>query len=396
MTFLHTLNSYIYVEFHYILVQIMGVSMEINKIEAYSFRIPLVEEFRIALGASVEHTGVIVKIYTDEGIIGLGEAAPSARITGETTETVLGVISKLKGLLLGACPLEYRRIIENIDNSIIGNPSAKAALDMAIFDIVAKKYNVPLYRLLGASENSFETSVTIGIMPHDRAIQKAQKYIEQGIRILKIKIGTNAPKDIELLKKIRQTVGDDIRIRIDANQGYTTKQAIRVLRAVEGLDIEFCEQPVHWRDIDGLREVRMHTEIPIMADESVHTPRDAIEVIKREAADMINIKIMKAGGILNALKIADICDVYGIKCQIGCMSETQIAIAAGVHVAVAARAIAFSDLDGYLFMKDQVALGIEFDGLKNTLPSKAGLGIELKEDTLKKYTISSMKFEGRK
>lgn len=368
--------------------------MKISKIEVWSFRIPLTEEFRIALGASIEHVGVIVKVYTDEGIWGLGEAAPSSRITGETVETVLGVISKLKGVILGACPLEYRRVIENIENAIIGNPSAKAALDMAILDIVAKKYNVPLYKLLGGSKNSFETSVTIGIMPHERAIQKAQKYIEQGVRILKIKIGTDPHKDVELLKKIRQTVGDEIRIRIDANQGYTVKQAIRVLRAVENLDIEFCEQPVHWRDIDGLREVRMHTEIPIMADESVHTPRDAIEIIKREAADMINIKIMKAGGILNALKIADICEAHGIKCQIGCMSETQIAIAAGVHVAIAARAIEFSDLDGYLFLKDQIASGIEFDGLRNILPDKAGLGIELKEEVLRKYAVTSLRFEG--
>ncbi len=367
--------------------------MKIIRLEAKAIRVPLIEEFRTSLGGSIQHEGVIVKIYTDEGIVGIGEAAPSARITGETIETILGVISRLKNIVLGSNPLEYRRIIESIDNAVIGNPSAKAALDIAIFDVVAKKYGVPLYRLLGGSDNSFETSVTIGIMPQEKAIYKAQKYVEQGIRILKIKIGTNPSGDVDLLKKIRQIVGDDVRIRIDANQGYTVKQAIRVLKAIENLDIEFCEQPVHWRDLDGMREVRRNTEIPIMADESVHGPRDAIEIIKMDAADMINIKIMKAGGILNSLKIADICDAYGMKCQIGCMSETQISIAAGVSVAIAARSIEFSDLDGYILLKENIASGIKFDGLRNILPDKPGLGVEIREDILRKYVVASVRFE---
>jgi len=367
--------------------------MRITRIEAKAVRIPLVEEFRTSLGGSVYHEGIIVKLYTDEGIVGIGEGAPSARITGETVETILGVISRVKGLILGRDPLEFREIIEAIDRAILGNPAAKAALDIAIFDIVAKKYGVPLYRFLGGSKNSFETSVTIGIMPKEKAVYKAQKLVEQGVRILKIKIGTDPVKDVELLRSIRQLVGDDIRVRIDANQGYTVKQAIRVLRSIENLEIEFCEQPVHWRDLDGMQEVKKHTEIPIMADESVHSPRDAIEIIKRDAADMINIKIMKAGGILNAIRIADICNAYGMRCQIGCMSETQISIAAGVSVAVVARSIEFSDLDGYLMLRENIASGLKFDGLRNILPIRPGLGVEINEGILSKYVVASVGFE---
>lgn len=364
--------------------------LEINNLKAYAIRIPLIEEFKIALGASLYYEGIIVEVHTDEGIVGYGEGVPSRRITGETTLTILSVIENLKKYLLGRDPLEYEYLLSNIEKLIIHNTAAKAAIEIAIFDIVSKKYGVPLKDLLGGPKNinSFETSVTIGIMNKDSAVKKAVSLVERGVNILKVKIGTDPLGDIERLKSIRRAVGDDIRIRIDANQGYSAKQAIRVLRSVENLEIEYCEQPVYWRDISGMRAVRLNTEIPIMADESVHTVDDAINIIKNDAADMINIKIMKAGGIRNSIKIAHICEAAGIPCQIGCMSETRIAISAGVHLAISLNAIKYSDLDGYLFLSNDIATGIEFKNSKNYLSNTPGLGINVNKTLLKSFIIS--------
>lgn len=373
-----------------LLIVLLVNILEISDLKVYAIRIPLIEEFKIALGVSLYYEGVIVEICTDEGFVGYGEGVPSRRITGETTSTILSVIENLKNYLLGKDPLEYEYLLSDIERMIIHNTAAKAAIEMAIFDIVSKKYGVPLKDLLGAprNTNSFETSVTIGIMSKDSAVKKAVSLIERGVNILKIKIGTNPLEDIERLKAIRQAVGDDVRIRIDANQGYSVKQAIRVLRSVENLEIEYCEQPVYWKDLSGMRTVRLNTEIPIMADESVHTPDDAINVIKNEAADMINIKIMKTGGIRNSIKIAHICEAAGIPCQIGCMSETRIAISAGVHLAISLNAIKYSDLDGYLFLSNDIATGIEFKNSKNYLSNAPGLGVNINKTLVKSFMIS--------
>ncbi len=362
----------------------------ITGLRAYAIRVPLIEEFRIALGASVYYEGVIVEVSTDEGIVGYGEGVPSRRITGETTDSILSLISRFRRMLVGKDPLNYVELLERIDRAVLGNPAAKAAIDIAIFDIVAKKYGVPLRTFLGGGPNSFETSVTIGIMDKETAVRKATRLVEDGVTILKIKIGLNPTEDIERVVAIRKAVGDDIRIRIDANQGYTVKQAIRVLRALENVDIEYCEQPVHWRDLSGMREVRRKTEIPIMADESVHGPRDALEVIKLDAADMINIKLMKSGGILGAIKIAHICEAAGVECQIGCMSETRIAISAGLHLAVSLDIIKYSDLDGYLFLSDSVANGLSFEKSKNKISDGCGLGINVDKKKLEKYLITKI------
>ena len=363
--------------------------MRIVDVKAFAVRIPLVEEFRIALGASKFHEGVILKLLTDEDITGYGEAVPSSRITGETIETVMGLLSRIRKRIIGLDPLAYNETLEQIDKMVLGNPSAKAAIDIAIHDVVGKAYGVPLCRFLGhGSLNSFETSVTIGIMDKDSSVRKALSLVEKGISIIKVKIGLNPLEDIYRVKAIRKAVGDDIRIRLDANQGYTVKQAVRVLRSLEPLDIEFCEQPVHWRDLDGMREVRKMTEIPIMADESVHSPTDVIEIIKHDAADMVNIKLMKSGGIRNAIKIANICESAGLLCQIGCMSETRIAISAGLHLAIALDIIKFSDLDGYILLSEDFASGVSLRGTCNFISDKPGLGITVNTKILEKYVVA--------
>ena len=365
--------------------------MKITSIKAYVIRIPLTEEFRIALGASRFHEGVITEIHTDEGIIGYGEGVPSRRITGETLDSTASLISRVGETIVGRDPLDYRDIIHGVENSILGNTAAKASIDLALFDIVSKSHGLPLKAFLGKkSGNRFETSITIGIMDKKHAVEKAFKLVEMGARILKIKIGLDPSSDVERVLSIRKAVGEDIKIRLDANQGYTPKQAIRVLRRLENADIEFCEQPVHWRDLDGMRHVRVHTEIPIMADESVHSPRDVIDLIRHDAADMVNIKIMKAGGILNAIKIADICEAAGLVCQIGCMSETRIAIAAGLHLAIALDIIKYSDLDGYMLLKEDIASGVEFADSANIIGGDPGLGVHINRASLEKHSIKTI------
>ncbi|MDW8041027.1 MAG: dipeptide epimerase [Nitrososphaerota archaeon] len=351
--------------------------MGIQQIEVYPVTLAYREPFRIAPGASTESHNVIVKMVTDYGVYGWGEASPSERVTGETAETVIKAVDKIAPKLIGMCPLHIEKIVEVMDKLVAGNPSAKAAIDIALHDVFGKTVRKELHRVLGGYRTEVLTDLTLSIKTPREMAKDAVKAVKRGFKALKVKVGVNPQEDVERVKLIREAVGDDVQIRIDANQGWTPKQAIQALNKMAKYNVQFAEQPVPAEDLKGLIEVKRNSPIPVMADESVHSPEDAIRLVKAEAVDLINIKLMKSGGIHKARKIAAIAEAAGIPCMIGCMGESEIGIAAGAHLAAAVRNIQYADLDSDLLLKDKLVKrgGTKVKKSMRVFPKIYGLGI---------------------
>jgi len=264
-----------------------------------------------------------------------------------------------------------------MDQIVTGNPSAKAAIDIALHDIMGKTAKTPLCKLLGGFRDTVLTDLTLGIKKPEEMAEDAVRAVRRGFKALKVKVGVDPEEDFERVRNIREAVGPDIAIRIDANQGWTVTQAIRVLNRLERFDIEFAEQPLAANEIKGLAEIRRRSSIPVMADESVQSPEDALNLIRQDAVDLINIKLMKSGGIHKARKIAAVAEAAKVPCMIGCMGESTVGITAGVQLAAAIRNIQYADLDSDILIKDKLVLegGAKLEGSKRMPPEKPGLGV---------------------
>ncbi len=354
--------------------------MKIESIELKHISIPLKKPFKTALRTVEFAEDTIVMIKTDDGQIGFGEAPPTGVITGDTNGSIIGAIKEnIEHILIGERIENIENIMDKLNKSVVKNTSAKAAIDMAIYDLFGKLYNAPVYKLLGGYRDRVETDITVSVNSPEEMSEDALQFIKQGYKSLKMKVGMDIKKDIERVKAVRASVGKDIQIRLDANQGWTPKEAIMGIRRLEdsGLDIELVEQPVKAWDIDGLKLVTNNVETPIMADESMFSPYDTFKILSTRAADMINIKLMKCGGIYNALKIVSIAEACGVECMIGSMIESKVSITAAAHLAGAKKNITRFDLDAVLLLdKDPVVGGLEVDIPTIVLPDKPGLGIE--------------------
>ncbi len=353
--------------------------MKIKKISAYPTELELKEPFVIS-NESVDYgINIFIKIETDSDIIGWGCSTPDT-VTKENQNTVLKSINSIKNNIIGEDPIRIHYLNDLIEEKLSGNQSLKSGLNMAFYDIIGKKAEMPLFRLLGGYKNKIETSVTIGINPIDISIEKSKKYISMGFKCLKIKCGMDPDQDIETILAIRNTVGPNIKIRMDANEGYSLERALRVIETLErlGADIELLEQPTPAKYLYALKEVTSQCPVPIMADETALTLRDSLKLIKMEIADMINIKLMKIGGITNAIKANTFAEIADIPVMIGCMNESMGAMSAGVHFGCAFKNVKYADLDSALdFKEDVVKGGAKYeDGY--VIPSeKPGLGIEV-------------------
>lgn len=344
--------------------------MEIESIEAKILEIPLKERFEISRGATEMHRSVIVRIES-EGIRGWGEASPSISVTGETTESIMAFISYVKERLIGMEINDILKMQRELDK-IPHNASAKAGITMAIYDAVSKASGLPLRSYLGGEGNSKETDITIGIMPTDEAVKKAIQYVNSGFKAVKIKVGRNAEDDAVRVKMVSDAVSD-LKIRVDANQGYNLQQAIEFSRMIENIEIEFLEQPV--RSIEKMAELRRNTSIPLMADESIKDIEDLIRIREVGAADMVNIKIMKVGGIVKAMEIASLAKHFDMGIMVGCMDETSVGIAAGVNFSIAIDA-EYTDLDSHLNLSfDPVHNPVRTVNGRNLLDNLPGLGV---------------------
>ncbi len=354
--------------------------MKITTVDAIPFELKLKEPFSIVNETVDVGINVFIKIETDKGITGWGCATPDS-VTYETKETVVNCLNnEIKDIIHGKDPLRINYINDIIEEKIKGNPSLKAGVNLALYDILGKKAEIPLFKLLGGYRDKIETSMTIGLSSVDTMVEKAKSYVSQGFTCLKVKCGMDPDQDIEMVLAIRNEVGSNIKIRLDANEGYTLEKALRVIETLEklGADIEIFEQPTPAKYLYALKEVTAQCSVPIMADETVLTIRDSLKAVKMEIADMINIKLMKIGGITNAIKANTYAEIAEIPVMIGCMNESMGAMAAGVHFACAFKNVHYADLDSALdFQQDIVKGGATYkDGY--VIPSdKPGLGIKV-------------------
>lgn len=353
--------------------------MKIARIETAEVNIPLVTPFKTSLRTVESVNDIVVRVVTEDGREGFGEAPPTAVITGDTRGSIRCAIEEFIAPSLMGMEIEnLDGIMRKLHGCILKNTSAKAAVDMAVYDLFAKSCNKPLYQVLGGSRTQIETDLTISVNEIDEMISDSLKAVEQGFRILKIKVGKEGTKDIERIRAIRQAVGGDIKLRIDANQGWTPKDAVKIIQALEdlGIEMDLVEQPVDAHDLAGMKFVTGRVHTPILADESVFSVKDAICLIREQAADLINIKLMKTGGIYGALKICAVAEEYGVECMIGCMLESKIAVSAAAHLAAGKGIITRADLDGpSLCREDPYTGGPVFEGSRIIMNESAGLGI---------------------
>ena len=354
--------------------------MKITGIDWGGVSIPLRTPFKTALRTVASVEDIIVRVYTDTGDIGFGEAPPTGRITGDTTGAIVGAIQDhLAPALVGRPVDDFNDLMALVQGCVVHNSSAKAALDMALWDLFGKLRGVPVYQLLGGSRNHLVTDLTISVNSPEEMARDAQIAVDRGFDCLKVKVGVNPALDVERLAAVRAAVPSGITLRIDANQAWKPKEAVRILNGMQerGLNIEFVEQPVAADDLEGMKYVTERSYVPVLADESVFSPMDAMKILQTGAADLINIKLMKCGGIYNGLKIATLAEMYGVECMIGCMLEGRVAVNAAAHLACARSVITRIDLDGpMLCASDPVHGGSVFNEKDITLPDdQSGLGI---------------------
>ena len=354
--------------------------MKITDIELGMLRVPLKTPFKTALRTVDTVEDIVVLVRTDSGHTGHGEAPPTAVITGDTHGSIVEAIERhIKPRLIGQDISNLNHICGLIQNSMERNTSAKAAVEIAVYDLWGQLHGAPLYQMLGGGDPVITTDITISVDHIDKMVADSIAAVERGFDSLKIKVGKDIGLDIERVKAIHAAVEGRALLRLDANQGWTAKQAVYAMHALEdaGVLLELLEQPVKAADIEGLKYVTERVHTPVMADESVFGPSQVFDLIQRRAADIINIKLMKTGGISNAVRVADIAALYGVECMIGCMLESAISVAAAVHLAVAkADAITKVDLDGpSLSQFNPVHGGVVFNESEITITDAPGLGI---------------------
>lgn len=346
--------------------------------EIFAYSIPQAVPMQIALGTPLTADNVLVRLRTADGIAGLGESAPYSAVMGETQKSDLALGPALAARIVGRDPFELPRIVEAMDAFSPHTPGIKAAFEMALWDICGRIAGLPVYRLLGAYREAFETDQTVYLDAPAAMAAKAEAIARKGFRHIKVKIGQAPDLDVARIKAVRDAVGPAIALRTDANQGWTVSDAIRALRALEAYGLEFCEQPVPAWDWTGLARVRASVPVAIMADESVQSPHDAITGLRHDAMDMINIKLMKTGGILQAVRLAHIADAAGVPCMMGCMSESRLALTAAAHVVLSQRNIRYADLDAFLEHDlDPVVGGMRVEAGVVTVPDAPGLGLDI-------------------
>ncbi|WP_417466189.1 mandelate racemase/muconate lactonizing enzyme family protein [Kordiimonas sp.] len=361
--------------------------MRIDHIEISKLQIPFTQPMKVAIGSIDGADNTIVRIVTDTGISGWGEASPAAYITGDSPETNYATAQQFARLIKGKDALAIEARMAELNGFTVGEPSIRSAFDMALYDIAAKAAGMPLYRFLGGERREIRTDLTIGQQATvEETVAQAQAIVDAGFDAIKMKVGRPGLADVAHVKAVRELVGPDIAIKIDSNQGWDYPTAVANIKAMEPLGLQYSEQPLKAWDHDGFVRLREKVDLPICADESVFTDKDALKLMRAGAADYLNIKLGKAGGIHTGLKINAIAEAAGAKCMIGCFGESRLGLSAAAHLAMARPNISFLDLDScYHFKADPVIGGVEFDekigGLLH-LPDTPGHGAEIDEGHL--------------
>ena len=374
--------------------------MEIRHAEVILTKVPTVRAHKMSFATTIHQECVYIRIHTDEGFVGIGEAPHMAGYSsaGETQATVaLQLRERLIPAILGKDPMQIEARQLDLERAVPWNPRAKSAINMALYDLVGKVLNTPVYNLLGGLvRDTVPLSWSIPIVDVEPAVTESEAMIKRGFKIIKLKTGHEDPqKDIERFQAIRDAVGNDVRMRADANQAWDVPTAIKVIRACEGHNIESMEQPVQMWDIDGLAEVRRATNTYIMADESANSPRDVIRLADKRAVDLISIYINNPGGIINAKKMAIVAEPVGIGCYVGGALEGPIGARACLHFAGSTPNVSWGcEMGGQFLLEEDLGMEpIHFEDGALHVPHGPGLGGELDPDKVSKYQIDSFEIK---
>ena len=323
--------------------------MKITTVEAWPVEFGLEDPYTIAYETITSAPNVFLRIATDTGPVGFGCAAPDEEVTGETSDSVLAALREIvEPAIRGSDPLRTAMLLERVRQSMAASPSAKAALDMALYDILGKRAGLPVWKLLGGYRERIKTSITIGILPVRETVDEAARWVEQGFSCLKIKGGADLDADVERLLEVRRAVGPKIELRFDANQGFTVEETLELVRRAADARLRLIEQPTPKGEPELMAQISRRTSIPVMADESLMNLRDAFRLARKDLVDMVNIKLMKVGGIAEALHVNAVSRAAGYEVMVGCMDESGLAISAGLHFALARPNVEFADLDGHI------------------------------------------------
>jgi L-alanine-DL-glutamate epimerase-like enolase superfamily enzyme len=330
--------------------------MKITGVDAVEVKLRLEQPYTIAYESVESVTNVFLRIETNTKISGLGCAAPDLAVTGETATSVLDAIRNVvDSELRGSDPLRLSMLLERLREPLTTQPSARSAVDMALHDILGKRAGLPLWKVLGGFRERIRTSITIGILPVDETVEQARGWVRQGFTSLKIKGGLDVDADVERLLRVREEVGHKIELRFDANQGYTVDETLDLVKRAKRAHLELIEQPTPKGQPDLLGRVTDEVSLPVMADESLTSLRDAFRLARHGLVDMVNVKLAKVGGIADSLQINAVARAAGLAVMVGCMDESAFSIAAGLHFALARPNVMYADLDGHIGLIDDPA-----------------------------------------
>ncbi len=357
--------------------------MFIEKIQIYKYSIPM-HPFTISTGTMDFAQNILIKIFTSEKIVGIGECSAFPMIVGETQNTCYEMAKDFAKLWNGKDALNIEERLNELHLFTTGNSTIKSAFDMALYDIAAQNAKQTLYEFLGGTKKDMLSDITVGIGTPEIMAQQANAFVKKGATILKIKLGKDVATDVERIKTIRENIGNDIKIRIDANQGWSVADATNALNQLGRYNIEFCEQPMRTYNDEYLPALIKTSPIKIMADESVYNHHDALRLIKNKACDYINIKFAKSGGINEALKIIAVAIENNIPCMMGGMLESRVALSAFAHFAAANPQIIFYDMDTCMLghKVDPVIGGVTYNSYTVQLPNGIGIGAAVEETFL--------------
>ena len=373
--------------------------MKIIRVETIPVRVPIKPELAIRSGRGGSHTEspfLLVKLHTDDGIVGLGEASCTPRWSGEDQTTAAHFINAyFAPLLMGETVDDVERLSAKFQSAVAGNYFTKAAVEMALWDLLGKSQGKPVCELLGPRRRDFvPTKWSVSGVEPAKAADIATWAVAQGFTTMKVKVGLDALRDLERVHAVREAVGAQIRLGVDANGGWQTPQtAIDCIRRLhDECDIYFAEQPVPAGDPQAMAEIRRQVPVPIIADESVYSLDDAIALARAEAADVFSIYIGKAGGIGPARRIADFAHSAGLQCTIGSNLEMGVGSAAMIHLALSTPAIDADaypcDIIGPMFYEDDVlSRSLPITGGSARPHDRPGLGVELDDGKIEKYRI---------
>ncbi|MBS3816645.1 MAG: dipeptide epimerase [Candidatus Thermoplasmatota archaeon] len=358
--------------------------MKIDELETIPIAIDRNEVFRISTGSSLTAENVIVKVRSDN-VTGWGNASANS-VTQESVESILKASEGMRSEVEGK-DIELEEVWEKLREKLPGNPAAIAGLDIALHDLKGKLEEKKIWDMYGGREQGVLTDRTIGLMTKTETREHASKFIEKGFKAIKIKIGFGVLEDLRRIQAVRDIVGKDTDIWVDANQAFTPEEAITLCQKLKNLDIQFVEQPVREGDLEGLKKVTSETDIPIMADETIKSPEMAEKICTEELADMINIKLMKSAGLTGGRKIVEIMEDYSVQGMVGCMGETSISIAAGAHLHQTTENLRYADLDSHFMLSDNIASGLDFKDGKLWTSDKPGLGVDVDKEKMEDHRM---------